>query len=165
MENVFVLISGLSVFGVACLYSFVSILLRRRFVDPEDSAKLQLELKKWKEDKEEAKKSGDKKLQTKARKQEKRMMQIQGKMMKGQLISMAITMGLFFVMYQGLLYLFGNQPVAFLPFNLAPFASYEVPYEMPFFYWYMICSLFSTTIINKILGIEMGMGMGMPSQT
>jgi uncharacterized membrane protein (DUF106 family) len=160
-----VLISALSVFGISCLYSFVMVILRRKFVNPEDAAKLQLELKKWKEDKEEAKKSGDKKLQTKARKQEKRMMQIQGKMMKGQLINMVISIGLFYVMFQGLQYLFGNQPVAFLPFNLSPFAAYEVPAPMPFFYWYMICSLFSSIIINKILGIEMGMGMGMPSQT
>ena len=158
LDSVFFL--SVIVFSVAFLMSLSSTLLRRKFVDPEQSKDWQQTVKQWQADKERAKNSGDKKLAAKLRKQEKRINQMQSRMLKGQLITMAIQMAAFFIVWQVLIMYLGDKIVAFLPFQI-PFIIDIYPYPMPFFYWYMICSFLSSIIIQKIFGMNTGMGMDM----
>lgn len=153
------------VFVVTLVSSLASFLIRMRFVDPKDTARWQEEMKRYNADKETAKRTGDKKLTAQLRKQEKRINQIQSKMMKGQLVSMAVIMVMFFAMWQVLgSYILGKK-VAYSPFFI-PFlmdSSSAVPYEMPFIAWYFICSFFSSTLLQRLFG--MGSGMGSPLGT
>jgi len=147
------------VFAVTFTSSLLSFLIRNRFVDPKDTAKWQEEMKQYNADKEAAKRTGDKKLTAQLRKQEKRINQISSKMMKGQLISMAVIMIMFFAMWQVLgSYILGKK-VAYSPFFI-PFlmdSSSTVPYELPFIAWYFICSFFCSTLLQRLFGMGMGM--------
>lgn len=148
------------VFIVTFVSSLASFFIRLRFANPQDTAKWQEEMKRYNADKEAAKKSGDKKLTAQLRKQEKRISQIQSKMMKGQLISLVVIMIMFFAMWQVLgSYILGKK-VAFSPFFI-PFlmdASSTPPYEMPFVAWYFVCSFFSSTLLQRLFGTGSGMG-------
>lgn len=140
--------------------SITSILLRLKFANPQEYAKFQEELKNYNSDRERAKKTGDKKLYAQLRKQEKRISQIQTKMMKGQLINMVVFMVLFFAIWQILGSYLMDKTVAYSPFFI-PFITVDrgTFYEMPIFFWYMICSFFSSTLLQHFLGISIGMSM------
>lgn len=157
-------VSTLLIFGVSFLMSLSTQLLRRKFVDQEQAAKAQEEIKRYNENKDRAKKTRDKKLIAKLRKQEKRITQMQSKMLKGQLVTTGGSMGLYLVVWQLLISLFADKVVAYVPFGI-PFVTGEPPYPIPIFFWYIICSYLSYTIVSRILGIEMGMGMGMGPRT
>jgi uncharacterized membrane protein (DUF106 family) len=152
-------VSALVIFGVSFLMSLATTLLRQKLIDQEAAAKWQEEFKQYNEDKERAKKTRDKKLASKLRKQEKRITQMQSKMMKGQLLSMGGNMGLLLIVWQLLIFFYGTGSVAYVPFGI-PFVTGEPPYPIPLFIWYLICSYLSSTIISRILGVQMGMGMG-----
>lgn len=156
--------SALVIFGVSFLMSLATTLMRLKFIDQEEAAKWQEEIKRYNEDKERAKKTRDKKLASKLRKQEKRITQMQSKMLKGQLLSMGGSMGLLLIVWQLLIFFYGAGSVAYVPFGI-PFVTGEPPYPIPLFIWYIICSYLSSTIISRILGVQMGMGMGMGPQT
>jgi len=155
---------GFVVFLVAFFMSLSSILLRLKFAHPREYAKFQEELRSWNSDKERAKKTGDKKLSAQLKKQEKRISQIQTKMMKGSLINMVVTLALFFAIWQVLSSYLLNKTVAYAPFFI-PYITVESGpfYEMPFFFWYLICSFFSSTLLQRVFG--MGVGMGLQPQT
>lgn len=149
---------GVAVFGMTFLMSLTSSLLRRKIAPEEQSRQWQADIKKWQDDKERAKKTGDKRLQAKLKRQEKRILQVQGKMAKRQLLSMAINIGFLFVFWQVLTFLFFDKTVAFLPFWI-PFVGLEQGSPISFIYWYFICSFLSGAIIQRILGVSMGFGM------
>jgi uncharacterized membrane protein (DUF106 family) len=139
-------------------------MINRRFVDREKFAKWQTELNRFNAEKGRVKETKDKKLAAKVRKQEKRMSQMQSKMLKGQMMGTFVSMGFFVVMWQVLSFIFSGKKVAYLPFSI-PYVIGELPFELPFYYWYIICSLVSSTILSRIFGKGMGMGMGMQPQT
>ena len=66
-------VSTLVIFAVSFLLSLATTLIRRRFTDPEQAAKWQEEIKTYNANKDRAKKTHDKKLTAKLKKQEKRI--------------------------------------------------------------------------------------------
>ncbi len=148
------------VFVVTLVSSFASFLIRMRFTDPKDTARWQEEMKRYNADKDTAKKSGDKKLIAQLKKQEKRITQIQSKMMKGQMMTLVVTMVMFLAIWQVLgAYILGKK-VAYSPFYI-PFlmdASSAVPYELPFVAWYFVCSFFCSSLLQRFFGMSSGMG-------
>jgi uncharacterized membrane protein (DUF106 family) len=155
--------NAVAVFGVSFLMSFAMILIRRRFTNQEQLAQMTEEIKRWNTDKEKAKKTGDKKLTAKLRKQEKRISQLQSKMLKGQLISVITTFALYFGIWPILTYYLGNSIVAYIPFSV-PFVEAQPPYALPFLnsgipVWYFICSYFSNSMLQRIFGMSMGLTM------
>jgi len=151
-------ISTISIFGISFLMSLTTMMLSRKFIDQEKAAKWREEIKKWNEDKERAKKTGDRKLASKLKRQEKRITQIQSKMAKGQMMSMFANMGLFFLVWQALIFFYGNTTVAYVPFSI-PFLTDQPHFPLSFFYWYIVCSFLSSSILSRIFGVPMGMGM------
>ena len=151
---------GLAVLMVAFFMSLSSILLRLKFAHPQEYAKFQQEIRGYNADRERAKKTNDKKLNAQLKKQEKRISQIQSKMMKGSLINMVVTFVLFIVVWQILGSYFLDKTVAYAPFFF-PYVTTESgpPYEMPFFFWYFICSFFSSTLLQRVFGMSTGMGL------
>jgi len=146
------------VFCVALIMSLSSILLRLKFADPKKYAKFQEEVRAWNSDKEIAKKTGDKKLYAQLKKREKRISQIQTEMMKGQMINMFLMIGLFYVVWQFLgSYLLGKT-VAYAPFYIPIVTVGDGPlYEMPLFFWYLICSFLTSTLLQRIFGLTIGL--------
>lgn len=151
-------VSALSILGVSFMMSLATTLLNRKFQNQEKTAGWQDEIKRWNADMARAKKAGDKKLMAKLKKQEKRISQMQSQISKGQMFSMLSNMGLFIVMWQLLGFLYGSSSVAYLPFAL-PFLTEPPPVPMSFFYWYIFCSMLSSSLVSRILGVSMGVGM------
>jgi uncharacterized membrane protein (DUF106 family) len=138
--------------------SLTTTMINRKFVNREKFAKWQKEISRFNADKERSKKTKDKKLAAKVRKQEKRISQMQSKMFKGQAISTVVNMVFFFGMWQVIGFFFGGGIVAYLPFSI-PFVTGQPPIKLPFYFWYVICSFMSSSMLSRIFGTRMGTGM------
>ena len=143
--------NAVTVFGVTFLMSLAMILIRRRFTNQEQSAQMREEVKRWNSDRDRAKKTGDKKLAAKLRKQEKRITQLQSKMLKGQLIIFVTTFALILGVWPILTNYFRDATVAYIPFSV-PLVEAPHPYPLPFLnggwpLWYFICSYFSNSML------------------
>jgi len=148
---------AISVFLISLLMAFISLWIRQRFVSQEQFMEWQAEIKAWNEEKSRAAKTGDKKLLARLKRREKRILQIQSKLFKKQTITMFLNLGIFFGVWQILIFYLGNKTVAYLPFSI-PFLTGPPPYPLNLFYWYIICSFLSTNIASRILGVPMGLG-------
>jgi len=111
------------------------------------------ELAAWRSDSLKATRSGDKKLLAKVKKQERYMLQLQSKMMWQGMKTSAVWFVPFLLIWYvflGPLYM-GVEAVAYLPWM-----PNSAPMGLPLFIWYLICSLMSSTLINKALGLTPG---------
>jgi len=147
--------STLFVIALAFAISLSTTLLNRKFMNKEQTATWQHEINKWNAEKNMAKRSGDKKLLAKVKKQEPRILQLQSKMFSQRMKTFLITFIPLIVLWQVLIGFFQNRAVAYLPGF-----SIEQIFELPFFWWYLICSFFVGTILSRIFGVEMEMGLG-----
>jgi uncharacterized membrane protein (DUF106 family) len=159
METIFY---SLVIFLVSFFMSLSTILVRRRFINQKDMVEFQQEIKRWNSDRQRAMKTHDKKLLAQLKKQEKRILQMQSKTAKGQMISLFVPVALYYFMWMILSSYVVGQTVAFSPFYVPYMTSEGVagmpPYEMPLFFWYTICFFFSSILLQRIFGISMGMG-------
>jgi len=141
--------------GLAALISLVTTLLNRKFIDSKQLAVWRQEIGRWNAEKDRAKRTGDKKLQAKVKRQEPRILQIQSKTFSQQMKTSLITFIPMLVLWQILIQFYGTNAVAFIP----GFGGEE--YELPFFMWYLVCMFFVNAISSHITGVGMGMGMGL----
>ena len=139
---------------LALTVSLATNLLNRKFVDREQMMAWQSEIKRWNTDRNLAKKTGDKKLSAKVKKQQPRILQMQSKMTSQQMKTSLITFVPLIIMWQVLMGFFQATPVARLP---GVYIGELI--ELPFFYWYIICSFFMSTLLSRIFGTPMGMGL------
>ncbi|MEM2110906.1 MAG: EMC3/TMCO1 family protein [Candidatus Bathyarchaeia archaeon] len=148
--------STLSVIGIAFLVSLMTTLVNRKFIDREQFAKWREEINAWNVDKNKAKQTGDKKLMAKVKKQELHILQLQSRMAKQQMKVFAVTFVPILVMWQILPGFYGFASVAYIPIMGV--------FPLSFFLWYLICSFFTSTILSRLFGVEIGMGTGMQPQ-
>jgi uncharacterized membrane protein (DUF106 family) len=113
------------------------------------------EIAAWRADSLKATRSGDKKLMAKVKKQQQQMMQLQSKMMwqsmKTSFIWFIPLMLLWWVFLTPLYTAPGVGPVAYLPWGFG-----VTTLQLPFFYWYLLCSFFSQALVTRLLGMGMG---------
>jgi len=147
--------STLFVIAIAFSISLATTLLNRRFMNKEQTDAWQQEINKWNTDKNLAKRTGDKKLLAKVKKQEPRILQLQSKMFSQRMKTFLITFIPLIALWQVLIGFFQNTPVARLP----GIYSGQI-LDLPFFYWYLICSFLVGTILSRITGVQMEMGLG-----
>jgi uncharacterized membrane protein (DUF106 family) len=133
-------IMGVS-FTIALLNSVANRLLITRFVGWEQYRTMQKEMSEWRSQQMAAVRANDKKQLEKLKKKESQVMSMQKKMAKPQLILFALTFVYFFIW--PVLTGFYPHPVAYVP----GFGA------VPFFIWYLMCSLFFGTISGRIIGI------------
>jgi len=146
--------------ALASAVSLATTLLNRKFVNREQASAWQREINKWNTEKNLAKKTGDKKLLAKVKKQEARILQLQSKMFSQQMKTSLVTFVPLIIIWQVLIGFFRDTAVARLPgFFGGP------PLDIPFFYWYMISSIFIGTLVSRMFGVGMGMGMGLGTST
>ncbi|MGB9134479.1 MAG: EMC3/TMCO1 family protein [Candidatus Bathyarchaeia archaeon] len=138
VATIFVLILALSL-------TFITTAVNRLLTHPEQLRQWREEIKTWTSEYKEAYKSKDKKKLAQAEKQKKRVMQLQQKM---SWQSMKVSL-LFFVplliVWQFLIGVYKG-PVAFLPGMGA----------IPIVLWYLLCSVFFSTLLSKIFGVGLG---------
>jgi len=159
--------STLLILGVSILFSFSISLINRFFAGKRDINQLrawQKEIAEWEAESKKAKRTGDKRLLRKVKKQEKRISQLRSKMASqslGQLKLMPITMLLFFLIWLGLTgNLLGWQvinpppPFAYSVVAWLPWFGSPLPFDL--FQWYMLCSLATSALINRLFGKQMG---------
>ena len=156
VDNVFMY--AVVVFLTSLAISFVSMGIQQRVISREQIIEWQKEINAWNEEKKIATKLGDKKLLAKLKRREKRILQIQSKMFKKQMTVFLLNLIIFIGVWQVLIFYLGNKTVAYLPFSI-PFITGSPPYPLNLFYWYVICSMTSTTIVSRILGVPMGFGV------
>lgn len=154
MSAIFVILLS----GAISLLSTLSTFL---ISDVKRIKRYQREINRFNKMKQEAEKSGDRKLMAKVRRLEpaimKKQNEIMGMRLKPLLIYM-IPLILLFAILSG----FYTEPVAYLPFDLSVwvpiFGSFlgsktDGLFGMSFFAYYFIWSFFLSTLLNKIVGL------------
>jgi len=165
--------STILILGVSTLFSLILSLLRHFFTPKQDINQLkawQKEIAEWEAESKRAKRTGDKRLLRKVKKQEKRILQLRSKISSqslGQLKLMPITMLLFFLIWLGLTgNILGLQVFPPPPFNSGPplytrdvvawLPWFGGPLPLPLFQWYILCSLATSILIARLFGQQMG---------
>jgi len=145
--------STIFLFFLSLALSFATSLTSRLLTNREQMIAWNKEIVAWRTDSIKASRTGDKKLLAKVKKQERHIMQIQSKMMWQNMKTSLIWFFPFLLLWYtflGPIYM-GVQAVAYLP--LMPNSP---PMGLPLFLWYLLCSLMSSTLINKALGLTPG---------
>ncbi len=166
-------VSTLLILGISTLLSFGISLLRRLFAPKQDVNQLkawQKEIAEWEAESKRAKRTGDKRLLRKVKKQEKRILQLRSKIASqslGQLKLMPLTMLLFLLIWLGLTgNILGWQAFPPPPFNSGPplydpgivawLPWFGSPLPLYLFHWYILSSIATSALINRIFGQQMG---------
>ena len=142
------------VFASSFVIAMASMMINQKLLSQEQVLEWRREINLWNEEKKRAEKLGDKKLLAKLKRREKRILQIQSRMLKKQMIILFLNMALFWGIWQILVFYLGNKPVAYLPFCI-PFISGTSQYALNLFHWYIMCSLMSTIIASRILHVPL----------
>ena len=142
------------VFASSFAIAMASMTINQKLLNQEQVLEWRREIDLWNEEKKRAEKLGDKKLLAKLKRREKRILQIQSKMLKRQIIILFLNMALFLGIWQILIFYLGNKPVAYLPFRI-PFIPEPSQHTLNLFYWYIICSFMSTIIASRILHVPL----------
>ncbi|MEM2027238.1 MAG: EMC3/TMCO1 family protein [Candidatus Bathyarchaeia archaeon] len=136
---------------IAFVSSLMTALINRKFIDRRMLAEWQREISVWNAERELAKKTGDKKLMAKVKKQEVKIMQIRARISAQQMKVWLITFIPFLIIWWLLIFFYGSRPVAFIPLL-------GEKIDIPFFFWYIICQFFFNFLISRVLNVEMGFG-------
>jgi uncharacterized membrane protein (DUF106 family) len=131
--------------------SLITSLTNRLLTNREQMKAWSQEIAAWRADSLKATRTGDKKLKAKVEKQQKHIMQMQSKMswqsMKTTFIWF-IPLMLLWIFF--LTPTFGAGTVAFLPW------IGNEPLPLPLFWWYLLCSFASNSLITRLLGLGLG---------
>jgi len=127
--------------GVTFLTTFVNSL----FTKKEELATMRREISEWTSDFTKARRSGDKKLLAKVKKQEPHIRQLQSKMMWRSMKVSLVFMVPFFFMWQ-LLYMH------YLDHTVALFPGFGT---LPVIWWYLLCSIMFGTLLSRVFGLAM----------
>ncbi len=125
--------------------TFLTSLVNRLLTNPEQLHAWRKEIKKWTDEFKEAQRSKDKKKLAKVEKQKARIMNLQQKMSWQSMKVSLLFFIPFLIMWQVLWGIYQG-PVAFLP-GFGP---------LPIVYWYLICSMFFSTIFSRAFGVGIG---------
>jgi len=159
--------STLIILGVSILFSLSLSFINRFFAGKRDVNQLrawQKEIAEWEAESKRAKRTGDKRLLRKVKKQEKRILQLRSKVASqslGQLKLMPLTMLLFFLIWLALTGRFLYWPLFETPYSYGGTVAYLPwfglePFPLDLFMWYILCSFASGTIINRVFGPQTG---------
>jgi uncharacterized membrane protein (DUF106 family) len=99
-----------------------------------------------------AMRANDTKRVEKLKRKESQIRNMQGKMMKPQMILFPISFSYLIIWYLFLIPTFGGNAVAVVPgivLNMTP----GIANGIPVFIWYMICSFFFGTLASRIVGV------------
>jgi uncharacterized membrane protein (DUF106 family) len=141
--------------GVNCVYAIG----RRKFTNIDKMRRYNAEMKAFRAEMTAATKAGDK---VKIEKLKKKQLQMQKMQAEISMDNLTPTL-LFMLPLLGVYYLVSSfvrgailviSPIPFGPFHFGPYAiGWNI--EVPFFWWYMICSFTFSSIITRLFGLSM----------
>lgn len=133
--------------------SFATSVTNRFLTNREQLKAWTKEIKEWREESLKARKTGDKKLLAKVKKQERHVMQLQSKMtlqsMKTSFLWFIPLMIMWYVLLPQIVPI--GEVVAFLP-PLPPLFSGE----LTVFLWYLLCSFLASALFTRLFGLGLG---------
>ena len=136
--------------GVNCLYAVG----RRKFTDIEKMRRYNNEMKAFRSEMSAAQKAGDKVKLEKMKKKQQQMQKMQAEMsmnnLKPTLLFMLPLLGVYYLVSSFIKN--ATLAVAPIPFQLF---NYGPPIEIPFFWWYMVCSFTFSGIITRLFGLSL----------
>jgi len=141
--------STLLTLAIAGTMGVISTAANRLLVDVKRVAQVTREVNAWRKEFEKARKSNDKQLLAKVTKKQQAMMKLQSKMAFERMKVSFIFIIPFWAIWIVLSSFFGETVVAFSPIPI-PFAGDE----LPFFYWYLICSFTISLPLTRLFGIN-----------
>ena len=158
-------VSTIFVILVSLLLAFLSTSINRLFTDKEKLKKVRgwrREVKAWTSDRIKAMRSGDQELLKKVKKQEKRIKQLQAKMLSqsvSQMKVLPVTMVLFFVIWgfvtgRILFWRLFDTPFS-VPVTVAYLPWFNGPLPLDFFAWYLLCSMLFGILFSRLFGLAM----------
>jgi uncharacterized membrane protein (DUF106 family) len=128
------------------LLSLLIALTNRLLTNREQLNAWNKEIARWRADLKKATQSGDKKLLAKVRRKERYILQLQSKVWWQSMRVSLLFFIPFLLIWQLLIGFYGNSTVVFIP-GIG---------GLPLFWWYLLCSFASGTLITKALGVSMG---------
>lgn len=142
--------STIFILAVALALSLTTNLANRLLVDVERMKSVMKEVKAWRKDFDEARKTNNKQLMAKAMKKQKAVMQLQSKAMWDRMKVSFMYLGPFWIIFYVLSSFFKNSAVAVSPFTF-PFLLGN---DLPFVTWYIVCSLALSLPLSRLLGVN-----------
>jgi uncharacterized membrane protein (DUF106 family) len=140
----------LEAIGVNCLYAVG----RRKFTNIEKMRRVNAEMKAFRAELSAAQKAGDKQKLEKLKRKQQQMQKMQAEMsldnFKPTLLFMLPLLGVYYLVSHFL----GSAILAIGPIPLQLF-NYGPPIQIPFFWWYFICSFTFSGIITRLFGLSM----------
>jgi len=130
---------------LSAFLTFLTSLANRLLTNPEQLKAWRKEIKDWTDTFKEAQRSKDAKKLAKVEKQKNRIMKLQQKMSWQSMKVSLLFFVPFLIMWQMLISIYRG-PVAFLP-GFGP---------LPLVLWYLICSMFFSTIFSRAFGVGIG---------
>ena len=149
--------STIFILVLSMFLSFITSLANRLLINQEQLRAWRKEVADWTSESREAARSGDKKLLAKVKREQPRILQLQGKMTKQ---SMKVSF-IFMIPFLLLWYLFLN-PTFTNPVT-GPVIVAHIPSipgfwsgDLPFYLWYLFCSFLFGTLWSRVLGLAVG---------
>jgi uncharacterized membrane protein (DUF106 family) len=143
--------STLFILLISSIISLVTSLTNRLLTNREQMKAWNQEISAWRADSMKATRTGDKKLKAKVEKQQKHIMQIQSKM---SWQSMKTTFIWFIPLM--LLWIFFLTPTYANVASVAYLPGIGGVWSLPLFWWYLLCSFLSNSLITRLLGLSLG---------
>jgi uncharacterized membrane protein (DUF106 family) len=143
--------STLFILLISSIISLVTSLTNRLLTNREQMKAWNQEIAAWRADSMKATRTGDKKLKAKVEKQQKHIMQIQSKM---SWQSMKTTFIWFIPLM--LLWIFFLTPTYANVASVAYLPGIGGVWSLPLFWWYLLCSFLSNSLITRTLGLSLG---------
>jgi uncharacterized membrane protein (DUF106 family) len=132
--------------ALLCVFlTFLTSLVNRLLSDPKQLKTWREEIKEWTNDFREAQKTKDKKKLAKVEKQKDRIMKLQQKMSWQSMKVSLLFFVPFLIVWQVLIGIY-REAIAFLP-GFGP---------LPIVLWYLLCSLFFSTLFSRVFGVGLG---------
>lgn len=128
--------------------SFLTALANRLLTNREQLSASRKEIARWTADSKKARKSGDKKLLAKVKRKERHILKLQSKMMWQSMKVTLIFIIPFILIWQVLIGSYQGE--------YAVVAHFPGVGDLQMFWWYMLCSFTSGTMITKALGVSLG---------
>jgi uncharacterized membrane protein (DUF106 family) len=147
--------------GIAFLNSGINRVLINYFIGWEQYRVMQKEMAEYRTETMAAARANDKKQMEKLKKRQSQITNMQGKMMKPQMLQFGISFVYLIVWFLVLTPTFGSAQMAFIP-GIGTIANANHIVDgvaavsanaIPVFYWYPICSLFFGLLSSRIIGI------------
>ncbi len=129
--------------AISLMNTGINRLLVSRFVGWEEYRAMQKEISEYRTQTTQAMRANDKKRLEKLKKKESKIMNMQKKMAKPQLILFVLSFSYIFIWWFVLTPTYGVNTVAYIP-GIGPITV---------FYWYFICSMLFGTISSRLIGI------------